>query len=210
MDNEQFANMWKIFHQKLDLAVDNMVRLDSFEYSSVFNFIHITNIVKSWINEKSFLSSDTNAHVGTVVAIISCIKRLIRIHAYVNELYKETEECAIKEFDIVTAYKQLKDCSYKILIEKAKEYSANNNRFHNFNKAANLFGYSPQYFCVMFMIKHVISLSDTIDRIIIPSREVYLSKITDIYNYLLILMGMLLDMCRIKEEEYETFFESHL
>ncbi len=81
--------------------------------------------------------------------------------------------------------------SKRILIEKAKEYAkGDDDRLHNFNRAAAITGQSRERCLFGFALKHLVSVMDIIDSIEkgdIPKRELTQEKIGDLVNYLLLL-----------------------
>lgn len=83
------------------------------------------------------------------------------------------------------------------LIEKAKEYAKNENRMHNFDKAARITGKCREEALFGFFLKHLVSVMDIIDNIntdnTIPSQTLTDEKIGDCINYLLLLEASIQD-----------------
>ena len=83
------------------------------------------------------------------------------------------------------------------LIEKAKEYAKNENRMHNFDKAANITGECREKALFGFFLKHLVSIMDIIENInedtSLPSQAVTDEKIGDCVNYLLLLEASIQD-----------------
>jgi len=230
MDNKQFENMWKTFHSYLDENIESISQIlmsNAHEHSAMDAFKHMSSIITLWGNDDNFKLWTLSKEAGSklIAEIAACIKDTIYINAHMLKMYREIPIKQIHDKDkvqsfltldiednlsIVQAYKWLKDQSFEILVEKAKEYSVDTDRFHNFKKASRYFGYSPQFFCVMFMIKHIVSLSDILDGTIFPNFNIYVSKIVDIYNYLLLLIGIIVTNCDMAEEEYTELFKNIL
>jgi hypothetical protein len=102
-----------------------------------------------------------------------------------------------KDFDIVVNHR-LEQCK-KVLIEKAKEYAkGDDDRMHNFNRAAQITGESREKALFGFFLKHLVSVMDIIDDInndpkYIPNRALVEEKIGDAVNYLLLLEASIED-----------------
>ena len=88
------------------------------------------------------------------------------------------------------------DESKRILIEKAKEYAkGDEDRLHNFNKAAQITGESREKALFGFFLKHLVSVMDIIEDIDIrvPTQTLTDEKIGDCINYLLLLEASIED-----------------
>ena len=83
-----------------------------------------------------------------------------------------------------------------VLSSKAKEYSSNDDRLHNFNVAARMIDTTPEKALKGMMLKHEVSVMDLIDwagglnndKITL---DVIDEKIGDTINYLILLESML-------------------
>ena len=85
----------------------------------------------------------------------------------------------------------------RVLIEKAKEYATEGNRFHNFDVAARLRNTTREKALEGMWLKHLVSVLDLIswcdgqeERITLPLIN---EKIGDCINYLILLEGMLIE-----------------
>lgn len=90
------------------------------------------------------------------------------------------------------------------LTKKAKEYSKNDDRLHNFNRAAQLSGNIREKALWGMMLKHEISMLDILDDIEngkLPSREYLDEKLGDFVNYLLLVEASIID--RLNEQDAE-------
>lgn len=88
--------------------------------------------------------------------------------------------------------------SREVLIEKAKEYAKNDNRLHNFEKAARMSGNTREECLWGFALKHLVSVTDIIegmskDECYVPKQELVREKIGDSINYLLLLEACIED-----------------
>jgi len=95
------------------------------------------------------------------------------------------------------------------LTTKAKEYAADDDRFHNFNVAARIAGTTPEKALKGMMLKHIVSVFDLIEWSYIdegrPNEAIIDEKIGDTINYLILLEGMMKHQLRRKiiKETYE-------
>ena len=89
---------------------------------------------------------------------------------------------------------RLESCK-KTLAGKSKEYSRNDDKLHNFKRAGELLGTTPERALLGMMTKHLISVIDIVDDIEfvgeIPTEEKLSEKIGDSINYLLLLEGLI-------------------
>jgi hypothetical protein len=100
-----------------------------------------------------------------------------------------------KKFDEI-----LKSRIYKIeqiLGVKAKEYSRNGDRLHNFNTASNITG-KPREEVLWngFALKHLVSVNDIVSDLNeskLPTKELVDEKIGDLINYLILLEACLIE-----------------
>lgn len=87
------------------------------------------------------------------------------------------------------------------LTSKGKEYSKEDNKLHNFDRAALKRNISREEAIQGFMLKHEVSVDDIIENIkkgIIPKREVIDEKIGDLINYWILMEASIVQ--RIEEE----------
>lgn len=100
-------------------------------------------------------------------------------------------------FDTVVEHR-LSECK-RILIEKAKEYAkGDDDRMHNFNRAAQITGECREKALFGFFLKHLVSVMDIVDDMnknsqYVPSRALTEEKIGDAINYLLLLEASIED-----------------
>jgi hypothetical protein len=97
-----------------------------------------------------------------------------------------------------------------LLIVKAKEYATNDDRLHNFRKAANRLGTSMEAICWQhFCEKHLVSLDDIINDTKLgkfPSKEKLEEKLMDILIY-----GFLLEAAFVEDIEVDELnYRSHV
>lgn len=97
-----------------------------------------------------------------------------------------------KSFDEV--FETTVESSRKVLVTKAGEYAAGNDRLHNFKKAAALIGCTPDQALWGFLTKHLVSLSDMVESDEDYSYERWDEKIGDSINYLILLRAVVEDM----------------
>lgn len=80
-----------------------------------------------------------------------------------------------------------------VLTSKAKEYSSNIDRLHNFKAAARRLNTSPEIALQGMMEKHAVSINDMIENTrigICPSDASVDEKIGDMINYLILLEAL--------------------
>ncbi len=91
-----------------------------------------------------------------------------------------------------------------VLASKGKEYSGNEDVFHNFNNSARRRNITRERALDGFLLKHEVSVGDIINDIEngkLPTREALDEKIGDIINYYILLEGSIIE--RIEERENE-------
>ncbi len=93
---------------------------------------------------------------------------------------------------------RLGSCLKKLLEEKRTEYARNNDRFHNFVRAAAMSNTTKENALWGMVVKHFVSIKDIIDDIaenknVVLSRSLIDDKIDDAINYLLLLNAMFED-----------------
>lgn len=75
-----------------------------------------------------------------------------------------------------------------ILQNKAKEYSKDENRLHNFYLGSNLSLQSPIDVCFGYMLKHICSVYDIlVIEVNLPSTDVIQEKFNDLINYIILM-----------------------
>ena len=81
------------------------------------------------------------------------------------------------------------------LNKKSAEYSTNENKLHNFNRAAETLGSCPEKALIGMAIKHWVSILDIVDKIDknldYPDKFMIDEKIGDMINYLVLLEAMI-------------------
>ena len=87
----------------------------------------------------------------------------------------------------------------QVLIRKADEYNLEEDRLGFFKRAATFAQTTPEKALYGFLLKHLVSLNDMIISEKGYSKELWLEKITDIENYLILLLGLLEDTGRAAE-----------
>lgn len=85
---------------------------------------------------------------------------------------------------------QIERCK-SVLLNKAAEYAADDDRLHNFNVAAALEGVSIRQALYGMMAKHVISIADMCMSDKVYGKSMWDEKITDNINYLLLLSAVI-------------------
>ena len=87
-------------------------------------------------------------------------------------------------------------CLNLMIREKHKEYSRDNDKLHNFKRAAEIRGnITPETALVGMMMKHIVSVLDMVDDIEnyqeLPTERFLVEKITDTINYLVLLEALI-------------------
>ncbi len=82
-----------------------------------------------------------------------------------------------------------------VLAGKAKEYSTDQNRLHNFETAADELGGTPAEACWGFLKKHLVSVRDLALGVRPTTASLINEKIGDAVNYLILMEAILLDGC---------------
>ena len=84
-----------------------------------------------------------------------------------------------------------------VLAAKAQEYATGENRYHNFHRAAELLGCTPEQALMGMLAKHLVSVLDMVEVTAElgwrpwPSEDMIDEKIGDTINYLILLEGLL-------------------
>lgn len=90
----------------------------------------------------------------------------------------------------------------KTLSNKSNEYSTDEDKLHNFKRAAIEANTSPEKALMGMLLKHRISILDIIDKLdkgILPAKALLDEKIGDYINYLVLLEALIKE--RIEEKE---------
>jgi len=110
-----------------------------------------------------------------------------------TELFKEKQKenkGNTEYFDSIVEYRIKK--IREVLTSKAKEYTYNNDRFHNFNQAAAINDTTPEKALWGMLLKHLVSIQDMVNSTPKkPFKEFIDEKIGDTINYLILLEGLL-------------------
>jgi hypothetical protein len=77
-----------------------------------------------------------------------------------------------------------------VLDNKAKEY-ATEDRLHNFKRAAEILHTTPQQALAGMFVKHLVSVLDLIEGLVLPTTQLINEKIGDAINYLILLEAIL-------------------
>jgi hypothetical protein len=90
------------------------------------------------------------------------------------------------------------ESSKTVLIKKSAEYANEDNKLHNFDKAARITGKTREECLWGMALKHLVSVTDIIDDMskdpkYIPSRDLVMEKFGDLRNYLLLLEACIED-----------------
>lgn len=82
---------------------------------------------------------------------------------------------------------------WQVLESKGVDYATAGDSLHNFKRAAGMTGETPLQVCVGFMVKHLVSVLDLVDRqsnrVAIPV-ELVDEKVGDAINYLILLEAL--------------------
>lgn len=90
----------------------------------------------------------------------------------------------------------------KVLMDKGKEYSTDEDKLHNFNKGAYMTRKTREAVLFGFLLKHIISVTDIIDNLdkgIVPTNSVVDEKIGDCINYFILLEACLKERNEIND-----------
>ena len=104
-----------------------------------------------------------------------------------------------KEFMELCA--RLENKSLEILEQKGKEYSPDDDRFHNFKAAGAAQSISPEQALWSMAMKHVISISDMVKEPNKFSQLQWIAKTGDLKNYLRLLEAMIIGESDRDEKE---------
>jgi hypothetical protein len=88
-----------------------------------------------------------------------------------------------------------------VLVKKQAEYNLDEDRLSHFKRAAVLSQETPEAVLYGYMLKHIMSISDMIASGRKYSKEVWQEKMTDIHNYLILLLGLLEDENDLDEQK---------
>lgn len=90
-----------------------------------------------------------------------------------------------------------------VLVNKAKEYANDNDRLHNFNKAASMSNQSRERALLGMLLKHIVSFDDIVEKLdqnILPSESLLNEKIGDIINYYILAEACIIDRINSAKE----------
>lgn len=85
------------------------------------------------------------------------------------------------------------DIIRSVLVKKQAEYNLDEDRLSHFKRAAVLSQKTPEEVLYGYMLKHIMSVSDMVASGKRYPKEVWQEKMTDIHNYLILLLGLLED-----------------
>ena len=91
-----------------------------------------------------------------------------------------------------------------VLIKKQQEYNLDEDRLSHFKHAAGAVSWSPEEALLGYATKHWVSLVDMINSKNKFSRDVYVEKVTDLCNYLILLLGLVEDDQLLKDFQGST------
>lgn len=94
-----------------------------------------------------------------------------------------------EDFDLIVE-KRIESIT-KILSKKAEEYASDDDRFHNFKRAAAILETTQEKALAGMLVKHIVSVLDIINNPDKCSVAVFDEKIGDSINYLILLEGTL-------------------
>lgn len=89
----------------------------------------------------------------------------------------------------------------QLLIAKQEEYNLDADRMSHFKHASATSGWPAEKCLYGYLLKHIMSITDMINSGETFTRERWIEKITDICNYLILLLGLLEDENKFKESE---------
>ena len=90
----------------------------------------------------------------------------------------------------------------KVLASKNAEYASDDDKLHNFKRAAAMLNCTPERALVGMKAKHDVSILDIVDKLSkgeLPSKEVLEEKIGDSINYLILLEALIKERMRVKK-----------
>lgn len=92
---------------------------------------------------------------------------------------------------------RIKECTALMYGSKNEEYTRNGDKLHNFKRAGELTGETPERALLGMWAKHLVSILDMIDDLEREDAEVDLivlnEKMNDNHNYLFLLEALILD-----------------
>lgn len=117
-------------------------------------------------------------------------------------MVKERERLVMSNEFIEDEIKHRIDKIFNVLSVKAKEYTRNNDRLHNFNVGAELENKTREEVLHSFFLKHYISYLDMIEDIRndkLPTESYVDEKVGDMINYLILQEASIKQKIRNKE-----------
>ena len=87
---------------------------------------------------------------------------------------------------------RMNECLKLCCGKKNLEYSRGGDKLHNFKRAGDMLGVTPEKALVGMFAKHLVSILDMVDDLpVLPDKEIMEEKITDSINYLLLLEALI-------------------
>ena len=80
--------------------------------------------------------------------------------------------------------KELREASFDTLLAKNANYSAGEDKLHNFHAGADVMGATPAQTAWGYATKHLVALRDKVQRNDFHDREDFLEKCQDVINYI--------------------------
>ena len=80
--------------------------------------------------------------------------------------------------------KELREASFDTLLAKNANYSAGEDKLHNFHAGADIMGATPAQTAWGYATKHLVALRDKIQRNDFHDRDDFLEKCQDVINYI--------------------------
>jgi len=132
-------------------------------------------------------------------AIKKTQERLAKAQADTEEFWKAKDiedflnekDASHKDFNRIV--EQRIDKIRDVLSNKAKEYSSDNDRFHNFKRAGEMLRIEPEQALIGMFAKHMVSIMDMVRDIARGEKQpifMWDEKIGDAINYLILLEGL--------------------
>lgn len=92
----------------------------------------------------------------------------------------------------------------KVLVTKENEYSLDNDRLSHFKHAGAMANWPAEKALYGYMLKHLMSITDMINSGKKFPRKLWQEKMTDIHNYLILLLGVLEDDNMFEEDDKDN------
>lgn len=94
----------------------------------------------------------------------------------------------------------------QLLLSKNEEYSRDGDRLHNFKRAGEKLGISPEEALLGMKVKHDVSIDDIVKDLAqdkLPTLGLLMEKIADEINYQYLLFGLIMERMDNRESEDE-------